>query len=318
MKIFISYRRADSPNISGRIYDRLVSDFGAENIFKDVDNIPLGVDFEVYLNDQIIACDAVIAVIGRQWLSIADEAGDRRIMQAADFVRMEIDSALKNNIPVVPVFVNGVTTLDSNLLPPSLLALPKQNGIPVRPDPDFHKDMERLITGLRYYTVPEKRSASDVPVEIENIQSVSQPAPKNTPWFLKIFENPSRNKYLGVSAFIIGFMLSVNYGTRFSFLNYTTLGGVLLSGVLFCILALAYYWQSSQRQKYRDYLFVMIMFWGVAYAGSMVADILFVSTPPYGWFGTAQVGLLEFFFVAAVAGWGILWGQQRFAEKYIS
>lgn len=306
MKIFISYRRTDSPNISGRIYDRLVSDFGAENIFKDVDNIPLGVDFEAYLNDQIIACDVVIAVIGRQWLSMADEAGNRRIMQDADFVRMEIDSALKNNIPVVPVFVNGVTVLDNSLLPPSLLALPKQNGIPVRPDPDFHKDMERLITGLRYFAGAQKLSASAVPVGKENIQSASQSAPKNTPWFLKIFENPSRNNYLGVSAFIIGFMLAVNYGTRFSFLNYTTLGGVLLSGVLFCILALTYYWQSSQRQKYRDYLFVMLLFWGVAYAGSMVADILFVSTSPYGWLGTAQVGLMEFFFAAVVGGWVLL------------
>ncbi len=39
-RLFISYRRTDSKQIAGRIYDRLAPVFGKENIFKDVDSIP--------------------------------------------------------------------------------------------------------------------------------------------------------------------------------------------------------------------------------------------------------------------------------------
>jgi len=63
-KIFISYRRDDSPWPTGRIYDRLKDRFGPENVFFDVDSIPLGVDFREHLDEKIKACDLVLAVIG--------------------------------------------------------------------------------------------------------------------------------------------------------------------------------------------------------------------------------------------------------------
>ena len=49
--IFISYRRSDNPDAVGRIYDRLVSEFGKAQVFKDVDSIPLGQDFRGHLNE---------------------------------------------------------------------------------------------------------------------------------------------------------------------------------------------------------------------------------------------------------------------------
>lgn len=48
-KILISYRREDSAHVTGRIYDRLVQQFGRTAVFKDVDSIPLGIDFRTYL-----------------------------------------------------------------------------------------------------------------------------------------------------------------------------------------------------------------------------------------------------------------------------
>jgi hypothetical protein len=47
MSIFISYRRDDSADVAGRIYDRLVDSFGEDLVFKDVDNIPFGMDFKI-------------------------------------------------------------------------------------------------------------------------------------------------------------------------------------------------------------------------------------------------------------------------------
>ena len=74
---FISYRRSDSEAYTGRLYDRLASQFGKDEVFKDVDSIPLGSDFRAYLNSVVSECRAVLVVVGRQWLEARDETGAR-------------------------------------------------------------------------------------------------------------------------------------------------------------------------------------------------------------------------------------------------
>src|SRR5262249_51959035 len=88
--IFISYRRQDSGDVTGRIYDRLVQQFGREAIFKDVDSIPLGVDFRGVLDKAVGKCNLLLAVIGRQWIGSQNESGARRLDDPRDFVRIEI------------------------------------------------------------------------------------------------------------------------------------------------------------------------------------------------------------------------------------
>ncbi len=146
-KIFLSYRRDDSADASGRIYDRLVQRFGKEQIFKDVDSIPLGVDFREHLDSVVGRCSLVLVVIGDRWIS-AGAAGARRLDDVADFVRIEIESALARKIPVVPVLVRGAAIPAETELPQSLRSLAYRHGIAVRADPDFHRDMDRLIAGL--------------------------------------------------------------------------------------------------------------------------------------------------------------------------
>jgi len=146
--IFISYRREDSADVSGRIYDRLVEKFGREAIFKDVDTIPIGVDFRKHLNEAVGQCSVLLAVIGRQWLNVADEQGNRRLDNSADFVRIEIEAALQRTIPVVPLLVHGVSMPKDAEMPPSLEDLAYRNGQQIRADPDFHRDMDRLIRNL--------------------------------------------------------------------------------------------------------------------------------------------------------------------------
>jgi len=78
-KVFISYRRDDSADIAGRIYDRLADHFGRDAIFKDVDSIPLGVDFKKYLEGVVSQCVVELVVIGKTWLTAADDKGKRRL-----------------------------------------------------------------------------------------------------------------------------------------------------------------------------------------------------------------------------------------------
>lgn len=94
--IFISYRRDDASDVTGRIYDRLIQHFGKPFVFKDVDSIPLGIDFRKHLGDSVGRCDVLLAVIGKRWL--IGNVGQRRIDDVGDFVRAEIEAALQRDI----------------------------------------------------------------------------------------------------------------------------------------------------------------------------------------------------------------------------
>lgn len=143
-RIFISYRRADSAGYAGRIYDRLVAHFGEDAIFMDVDTIEGGVDFVKVLEDAVQSCDVLIALIGRQWLNIKDKGGKRRLDNPEDFVRIEIATALKRNIRVIPVLVDGIDMPQATELPESLKLLARRNALQVNHHA-FNPDVYRLI-----------------------------------------------------------------------------------------------------------------------------------------------------------------------------
>jgi hypothetical protein len=145
--VFISYRRQDSQHITGRIYDRLLATFGREFVFKDVDSIPLGLDFREHLREQVGHCAVLVAVIGRNW-NPTTASGQQRLSDPRDHLRIEIESALDRHIPVIPVLVDGIEMPAEDELPPSLAPLAYHNGISVRPDPDFHHDADRLVRGI--------------------------------------------------------------------------------------------------------------------------------------------------------------------------
>ena len=149
MKIFISYRHKDSQDIADRIYDGLVPEFETDNVFKDVDSIPYGRDFRQFLQDAVTQCDVLLAVIGPRWLGETDAAGRRRVDDPGDWVRIEVETALERAIPVIPLLVDGASFPRGEDLPPSLQGLIYRHGTPVRPDPDFHHDMGRVVKALR-------------------------------------------------------------------------------------------------------------------------------------------------------------------------
>ena len=150
-RIFISYRRTDSADVTGRIYDRLITKFGRDAVFKDVDSIPLGLDFKEYLDNQVGECNVLLAIIGDRWLEASDSTGKKRLEDPNDFVRIEIESALQRDIPVIPLLVRDAKMPSEESLPSSLRKLVYRNGTPIRSDPDFHRDMDRLIKALEGY-----------------------------------------------------------------------------------------------------------------------------------------------------------------------
>lgn len=147
--IFISYRRSDSIAETGRIYDRLTSEFGRDHVYKDVDSIPLGSDFAEELDKAVGQCRVLLVIIGKTWVSVTEPDGTKRLDNPDDFVRIEVESALKRNIPVIPVLLEGASMPKQSQLPESLHKLARCNGTQVGYDPRFHADMSRLVKALK-------------------------------------------------------------------------------------------------------------------------------------------------------------------------
>lgn len=144
---FLSYRRADSRGDTGRLYDRLVAEFGAAHVFRDVDAIAPGEPFADVLRDRLDRCDALLAVIGPGWLA-AESEGRRRLDDATDFVRLEIATALERGIPVIPVLVGGAAVPTPDLLPDPLAPLASYQAA-VLDELHFHADVDLLVDRLR-------------------------------------------------------------------------------------------------------------------------------------------------------------------------
>ena len=124
--IFVSYRRDDSSGHAGRLADRLVEHFGRNRIFVDIDTIEPGEDFVTVIENAVGSCEILIAVIGQKWLS---GTGSGQLDNPNNFVRLEIGTALRRNIRVIPVLVQRASMPKPQDLPEDLVQLARRNAI---------------------------------------------------------------------------------------------------------------------------------------------------------------------------------------------
>lgn len=157
-KLFLSYRRGDSAYITGRLNDALVSRYGKNQVFMDVKSLMPGVDYKHELLEFERKCDAVLVVIGDQWLDAFDEAGNRRLEKQDDFVRIEIETSLKANVPVIPILLQDMKLPPVEQLPTSITELVAKQAVAIRPDPDFDHDIAQLIKTLEGVKAEQKES----------------------------------------------------------------------------------------------------------------------------------------------------------------
>jgi TIR domain len=146
-RIFISYRREETAYPAGWLFDRLAEHFGDGQVFKDVDSIELGDDFVEVIHNAVGSCDVLLALIGEHWMTITDEHGQRRLDNPDDFVRLEIEAALKRKIRVIPILVEGATMPRADELPSSLATLVRRQALELSPT-RFSSDTSRLLKVL--------------------------------------------------------------------------------------------------------------------------------------------------------------------------
>lgn len=147
-RIFISYRRSDTAGHAGRIYDYLKNYFGGGRVFYDVDTIKPGINFEQKINSELDQSGVVLVLIGKQWLDAKDAAGNRRLDDPQDYVRLEVETALNKNVTVIPVLLQGAEIPSAKALPQNLYDLSRRNAIRLD-DEQWSSDFKLLAATLK-------------------------------------------------------------------------------------------------------------------------------------------------------------------------
>ena len=155
-RIFISYRRSNTAGHAGRLYDYLKNYFGVERVFLDVDTIEAGTDFEKKINAELDQSRVVLVLIGKAWLDSKDAMGNRRLDDPQDYVRMEVEAALRKNVTVIPVLLQGAEIPSGRALPEALYDLSRRNA--TRLDDDQWNSDFRMLTLILKNALGVKRS----------------------------------------------------------------------------------------------------------------------------------------------------------------
>jgi len=153
-QIFLSYRREDSSAWAGRLRDALTSRVGEENVFQDVVGVQPGQNFTAAIDGALRRSNAVLVVIGPNWLTTASADGLRRLSDEHDHVRAELSAALRLGGLVIPVLVGRGAMPNPDQLPDELKSLALLQAVTLR-DETWSHDVEGLFQAIG---VPSRRA----------------------------------------------------------------------------------------------------------------------------------------------------------------
>lgn len=196
--IFISYRRDDAAGHAGRLADNLVERFGRNRIFRDIDNIEPGEDFVTKIENAVGSCDILLAVIGRTWLS---PNGSGRLDNPNDFVRLEIATALRRDIRVIPVLVQRASMPKPEDLPDDLDSLTRRNAVELT-DQRWPSDVEQLISVMERILAQRGKAGPGVGETVEDVP-VDKPDPAGPKNRTPLYKNKRLMLIAGASLIVL-------------------------------------------------------------------------------------------------------------------
>ena len=182
-ELFLSYRRNDSPDVTGRLFDALANRFGHRRVFRDLNSTPYGVDYLTEISSALEDCKIMLAIIGHGWLGADAKTGARRIDEPHDYVKFEVSKALQLRKQVIPVIVSNASMPVAEDLPTELKPFSRINACQLRSDPDFWPDFNRLCERLSELGFNERRELEDTAYEA--MQQIL-PAGESLPWDARI------------------------------------------------------------------------------------------------------------------------------------
>jgi hypothetical protein len=161
-RIFLNYRREDTLQYAERLYQSLAALFGDANVFRDVASLQPGENFPAAIERAIASSDVMLALIGRKWLTLSNKDGRRRISAKEDYVRLEIETALANEVEIIPLLVDGAEMPNAQELPKSIATVTKLNAYRL----SWHEEMARLRG--RIETISKRRAEEKATEQARN------------------------------------------------------------------------------------------------------------------------------------------------------
>ena len=177
--IFISYRRDDTRHVAGRLAGDLMDRFGAERIFRDIDSIDAGDEFPQRLDKALNHCVLMLVLIGRQWLGATDGQQRRRLDDPNDWVRLEIATALRRGIRVVPVMVEDTALPPEDQLPEELRPLVRRQARMLS-DARWRGDLQAMVDFV--VKLPGMTPLDAAPANPAHAGTVPKAASRRTSW----------------------------------------------------------------------------------------------------------------------------------------
>ena len=148
VQVFLSYRRHDAGGYAGRLTDALLQRLGPKSVFQDVTAISPGQDYTEAIDRALGDSDAALVVIGPGWLTAATPHGTPRLLEADDYVHLEVARALERDIRVIPVLVGGARLPEAAQLPDDLQSLVQRQTVELHNE-TWHHDVDGLVRSLR-------------------------------------------------------------------------------------------------------------------------------------------------------------------------
>jgi hypothetical protein len=145
--IFLSYRRDDAQGWAGHLGEALAAAFGAAPVFLDLRSIPPGADFVDAIESTLASAAVVLALVGPRWLSATGADARRRLDAPDDLVRLELATALRRGVPVIPLLLGGARMPAATELPPDLAALARRQALEVS-DARWEHDVAALVPAI--------------------------------------------------------------------------------------------------------------------------------------------------------------------------
>ncbi len=158
-RIFLSYRREDAAPYARLLQIQLRERFPDARVFMDLDSIEAGLDFAEVIREAVDSCAVLVALIGRQWVTLTDEEGHRRLDNPDDYVRFEIQTALERGVRVIPVLVDGTKPVRQQQLPSGLQKLARLSALELSVS-RYQYDADRLLDLIQSVLAPVRHLAA--------------------------------------------------------------------------------------------------------------------------------------------------------------
>lgn len=143
-RIFLCYRHDESVGVVLRTRDALENAFERDLQFVGFDTALAGKNFADSVSAEVRASAALFVFISPEWSHAEYDDGISRSMTPQNGTRVAIVTALENEIPVVPILLNGARVPNPDTLPEDMRPMTYRNAIVLGSGESLNEGLEHL------------------------------------------------------------------------------------------------------------------------------------------------------------------------------